>query len=215
MIAARPEARIPPNIHYKIWFYSLETMCPLFVTYIFVYSKDPYTIRQFFAGYGVILFCNSVIFLARTLMTHGFVPLSYFLMLLWSTNCSVPIFMATVSSTFVKGFIFYLYALESILFTVYYVSYKKLISAPSDIVTRPSHVVSHPSMVVRIIVETVEANDGHCSICLESYESGRVVKLPCNHVYHNDCIQEWSNRGNTTCPICRSPNCARIKWVHK
>lgn len=53
--------------------------------------------------------------------------------------------------------------------------------------------------------ESVEA----CSICMGSFtlfgDEGRnnpVRKLPCNHLYHKDCIQSWIVSGNTLCPLC-------------
>lgn len=42
-----------------------------------------------------------------------------------------------------------------------------------------------------------------CSVCWEDFQlNEQVKKLPCSHVFHNDCICPWlSNHG--TCPICR------------
>uniref|UniRef100_A0A336MH14 RING-type E3 ubiquitin transferase n=1 Tax=Culicoides sonorensis TaxID=179676 RepID=A0A336MH14_CULSO len=42
-----------------------------------------------------------------------------------------------------------------------------------------------------------------CSVCWEDFQlNENVRKLPCLHVFHNDCICPWlSNHG--TCPICR------------
>jgi len=44
-----------------------------------------------------------------------------------------------------------------------------------------------------------------CSICLEDYSNPdiKVNKLPCSHLYHKDCIQEWLH-DNDSCPECRS-----------
>lgn len=38
-----------------------------------------------------------------------------------------------------------------------------------------------------------------CSICLED---GYMVKLSCDHVFHEDCIKKWLHHKNT-CPLCR------------
>jgi ribosomal protein L37AE/L43A len=42
-----------------------------------------------------------------------------------------------------------------------------------------------------------------CSICQELFEEGNtVLKLPCRHVYHVDCVTHWLEQ-NHTCPLCR------------
>nr|XP_016509066.1 PREDICTED: RING-H2 finger protein ATL18-like [Nicotiana tabacum] len=45
-----------------------------------------------------------------------------------------------------------------------------------------------------------------CSICLMEYEKENVVcELPsCKHVFHMECIERWVERGQFTCPLCRS-----------
>ena len=45
-----------------------------------------------------------------------------------------------------------------------------------------------------------------CPICLENLE-GVIVKLKCNHKYHQICIEDWfnrtiSNKNNLICPEC-------------
>lgn len=41
-----------------------------------------------------------------------------------------------------------------------------------------------------------------CSICLCEYEPGdKVIRLPCNHVYHESCLNSWTN-GHVRCPLC-------------
>ncbi|OQS06327.1 cleavage induced hypothetical protein [Thraustotheca clavata] len=47
-----------------------------------------------------------------------------------------------------------------------------------------------------------------CSICLggwneEEYADMRIVKLPCNHAFHEECVMEWLH-GSAECPLCRS-----------
>jgi hypothetical protein len=42
----------------------------------------------------------------------------------------------------------------------------------------------------------------HCSICLGEYEEGEeLLKLPCNHIYHDECISSWTSN-HVKCPLC-------------
>ena len=46
-------------------------------------------------------------------------------------------------------------------------------------------------------------NDG-CVICLDNFKTDeKIIKLPCNHIYHPECIQDWL-KNNITCPLCRN-----------
>merc|ERR1712113_941596 len=50
-----------------------------------------------------------------------------------------------------------------------------------------------------------ENEDGHqtCPVCKDKFEDGDVCKLmPCDHLYHKDCIEQWLNHANN-CPVCR------------
>lgn len=43
----------------------------------------------------------------------------------------------------------------------------------------------------------------HCTICLEQFTKKDTVKcLPCSHVYHDRCIDEWLSR-KPNCPVCK------------
>jgi len=42
-----------------------------------------------------------------------------------------------------------------------------------------------------------------CSVCQSDYKLGdKLVKLPCNHDYHKDCVVQWLKQ-HDSCPICR------------
>jgi hypothetical protein len=44
--------------------------------------------------------------------------------------------------------------------------------------------------------------DTECSICFSSIKAKNAFKLPCDHIFHEDCINKWSNQNNS-CPLCR------------
>ncbi|XP_077369662.1 E3 ubiquitin-protein ligase RNF126-like [Festucalex cinctus] len=42
-----------------------------------------------------------------------------------------------------------------------------------------------------------------CPVCREDYSVGESVRqLPCNHLFHNDCVVPWLEQ-HDTCPVCR------------
>lgn len=44
---------------------------------------------------------------------------------------------------------------------------------------------------------------GECIVCRDDFAVGStIVKLPCRHLYHADCLKMWVDRHNT-CPMCR------------
>jgi len=52
--------------------------------------------------------------------------------------------------------------------------------------------------------KTLEDDEPTCSICLCEYEKGdKLIMLPCKHVFHEDCINSWTEH-NTRCPLCNA-----------
>jgi len=45
-----------------------------------------------------------------------------------------------------------------------------------------------------------------CSICLEDYENRTTIirELPCGHIYHPECIDEFLSRHSSLCPQCKA-----------
>lgn len=51
--------------------------------------------------------------------------------------------------------------------------------------------------------DLVEPSNRECCICFEEHNIGdKVVRLPCAHIYHSECITDWLQR-HCTCPTCR------------
>lgn len=46
--------------------------------------------------------------------------------------------------------------------------------------------------------------DNECSICIDNFSEGQeVIKLPCNHIFHINCIKSHLRNYNNKCPLCR------------
>jgi E3 ubiquitin-protein ligase RNF115/126 len=44
-----------------------------------------------------------------------------------------------------------------------------------------------------------------CLICLDEFGEGDDVKtLPCLHIYHQKCVEQWLRTDNS-CPVCKTP----------
>ena len=56
---------------------------------------------------------------------------------------------------------------------------------------------------------SVTSNDeenllNECTICLDKYKKKeKIIELPCNHTFHEQCIKEWFEKDNNSCPNCR------------
>jgi len=43
-----------------------------------------------------------------------------------------------------------------------------------------------------------------CSICLEEFSNGEILRqLPCNHIFHTQCIRPWLTLRQPLCPLCK------------
>lgn len=68
---------------------------------------------------------------------------------------------------------------------------------------RPASRSSIEAMRTIKIRQTHLNSDSHCPVCIERFELGsKVREMPCNHIYHSDCIVPWLVLHNS-CPVCR------------
>jgi len=52
-------------------------------------------------------------------------------------------------------------------------------------------------------ISRLDSEKRNCLICLENFETGdKATMLPCIHMFHSNCIQEWLKSKNT-CPLCK------------
>ncbi|XP_070176414.1 uncharacterized protein [Littorina saxatilis] len=66
-----------------------------------------------------------------------------------------------------------------------------------------------PKTVQKDVVSSFEADvvdessaGGVCSVCMEEYEVGQERKfLPCEHVFHAQCIEMWLTNSSQNCPL--------------
>lgn len=65
---------------------------------------------------------------------------------------------------------------------------------------------SHSSIEAMPTIKITQAHirsDSHCPVCKERFElDSDARKMPCDHIYHSDCIVPWLAQHNS-CPVCR------------
>ncbi|BEJ15250.1 hypothetical protein CspHIS471_0410170 [Cutaneotrichosporon sp. HIS471] len=63
--------------------------------------------------------------------------------------------------------------------------------------------------VDKVVAAEGQRDDGdssgwQCGVCLEGIDVGETVKaLPCNHLFHEACLQPWFTNHHHNCPTCR------------
>jgi hypothetical protein len=53
-------------------------------------------------------------------------------------------------------------------------------------------------------IKKIKTNtEDNCPICLIAYDKEGIKLAKCQHVFHNDCLNEWLHY-NDNCPLCRT-----------
>ena len=80
-------------------------------------------------------------------------------------------------------------------------SYEALLALDDDVVTRG---LSASEMHRLERVRATGDEEGTCAPCMEAFQAGApLLRLPCKHLYHRDCIAKWLEN-HRTCPTCRA-----------
>lgn len=66
------------------------------------------------------------------------------------------------------------------------------------------------SLADKLVIPTRKYGEGRqekhtaCNICLEDFKTGTNIRqLPCEHIFHPSCIDEWLSRHSCVCPNCK------------
>ncbi|KAK7401032.1 hypothetical protein VNO78_12343 [Psophocarpus tetragonolobus] len=74
-----------------------------------------------------------------------------------------------------------------------YITNEQLGASQSSIDAMPTIKITHEHLYF----------DLECPVCIERFEVGAEArKMPCDHIYHSDCIVPWLVQHNS-CPVCR------------
>ena len=83
---------------------------------------------------------------------------------------------------------------------------------PSRVQLRPHLPMPGLSMLTGLQAKEADDSaddvDNSCSICLDPFEEGlQIMRLPCLHVFHRDCIAPWLQQQGVMqacCPLCKT-----------
>lgn len=92
---------------------------------------------------------------------------------------------------------------------VFFLAWYNMLITLIEHINGPEEIIQHPSLDnSNTIMTRRQRRERLCCICHEDFvEEGGVV-TPCNHYYHQNCLQElacYNNTGETVpCPMCRA-----------
>jgi hypothetical protein len=83
-----------------------------------------------------------------------------------------------------------------------------------EVMTAPEDLVNN--LPLRTYTKPEPHSDEHrtCVICLDEFENGDQLRvLPCNHKFHNECVDPWLTGRNRSCPCCKQDICSNQTMV--
>jgi len=71
----------------------------------------------------------------------------------------------------------------------------------------PRRGTAPPGLVERLPrMRARNCGSAECGVCLAAFSPDlEVVRLPCRHAFHTECISRWLTEFRSTCPLCAAP----------
>jgi len=83
-----------------------------------------------------------------------------------------------------------------------YLTMRAFKKAFNDVVLSRRAIHNMDTLYPDATAEELSATDNVCIICREEMTASATKKLPCNHIFHRNCLRSWFQR-QQTCPTCR------------
>ena len=63
-----------------------------------------------------------------------------------------------------------------------------------------------PTSEYSVLESKIKSMNVRCTVCQDDFNDKDTVRvLPCEHIYHLDCIDDWLKEHSYKCPCCRKP----------